>query len=651
MHPNILIWLKATTYLLSVSLFSINLSFADELPLQPEPNQLDLNQLDPNSKIIKQLISESSEKSLWKDQKWLNLLHYKADGDDYLSQVDDARYFNAIEGKTNPQQELSSSLKAFYNTDTSDPDQHAQCRFIARFNWLQSQLPDTFVNFPKVSCPQYNEWRKQVPEHKVSLIFPAYHLNSPSSMFGHTLLRIDPADEKIDSSWLSMAVNFGANIQAEDNSIMFAIKGLAGGYSGTFIVNPYYTKIKEYNRNENRDIWEYPLNLTPDETRQLVLHLWELKGINFDYYFFDENCSYRLLELLESARPSLKLSNQFGLNAIPVDTVRSIEQAGLINGIEYRPSQATSINFLIDQLNSTQKTFVYNLSRNAELVNSEQFKQYSQDEQSIILDAAYRYLRFQQNDVGRSKLNAKNSYQLLTAINESAFSSIKPDFKNYQRPEKGHLSKRLDITAGKYDDIDYAEINFRMSFHSLQDALNGFLEGAQINLASLSIRATEEKTQLQRLDVIDIFSLTPRNQFFQPLSWRVYTGLEQQLINGEEHLTGHVTGGAGVTYNPWSKGHLYGLVTARLEFNSQFTREIEPAMGISTGLLQHFSMGTSHLEVSGEEFLNHQYRHRVKFSQNITLSQNQALQLSVLRQRQNVADFTEAQLSYHYFFH
>ena len=33
--------------------------------------------------------------------------------------------------------------------------------------------------------------------------------------------------------------------------------------------------------------------------------------MNFDYYYFDENCSYRLLELLEVARPGTELTDEF----------------------------------------------------------------------------------------------------------------------------------------------------------------------------------------------------------------------------------------------------------------------------------------------------------------------------------------------------
>ncbi len=591
---------------------------------------------------------------LWQKTEWLNLLHYQPESNQsgFLSQVDDPLFFLASDGKRNPQNELLETFKAIQLPPGTNPNQHAQCRFIARYHWLQQQLGNFLHGIPVADCTDYKSWRENVPEHKVSLIFPAYHLNSPSSMFGHTLLRIDPPDAEQGSKLLSIAVNFGANIESSDNSMMFAIKGLFGGYYGNFIVTPYYKKIKEYNRHENRDIWEYPLNLTPQETLRIVEHLWELKDINFDYYFFDENCSYRLLELLEVARPSLELKNQFGLTAIPVDTVRSIEQADLIEGIEYRPSQSTSIHFLLRQLTSAQQELVYTLSQDADQLSSPAFQQLDNTTQMKVIDAAYRYLRFRQNDEGRSELNARTSYRLLQQMNQmDNFVSTSVPYTEPMRPERGHLSKRFALAAGEDDEQEFIDLRFRMSFHSLEDNINGFLEGAQINMGSLSLRATEDEVQLQHFDVIDIFSLTPRNAFFQPLSWQVYTGLEQQRINGDDHLTGHVTGGAGVTYALWDHGYAYGLITARLEANKAFDDRLSPAMGFSTGLLHHFSFGTAHLNISGEEFDNNEHRHRIDFKQNFPISRNHSLGLRFIRQRQPDSLFSEAELVYQVYFH
>jgi hypothetical protein len=98
------------------------------------------------------------------------------------------------------------------------------------------------------------------------MIFPAAYLNSPSSMFGHTLLRIDQANVQSDqTALLSYAINFGAYIEGSDNSILYAWKGLMGGYPGLFALVPYQEKLSEYRSLENRDLWEYRLNLTQAE--------------------------------------------------------------------------------------------------------------------------------------------------------------------------------------------------------------------------------------------------------------------------------------------------------------------------------------------------------------------------------------------------
>src|SRR5690606_27193502 len=161
-------------------------------------------------------------------------------------------------------------------------------------------------------------------------------------------LRLDR--DGTDSVWMSWAVNFGAMVDASDNSIFYIYRGLAGGYPGYFSIVPYVTKIQDYAHLENRDMWEYPLTLDTDEMNWLVEHLWELKDTRFEYYFFDENCSFRLLELMEVARPGTGLLDDFRFAEVPVNTVRNMHAAGLVEGRVYRPSKAVELNHLADQL-------------------------------------------------------------------------------------------------------------------------------------------------------------------------------------------------------------------------------------------------------------------------------------------------------------
>ncbi|HBX56850.1 MAG TPA: hypothetical protein DEH10_15920, partial [Pseudomonas sp.] len=134
--------------------------------------------------------------------------------------------------------------------------------------WLREQLGLT--DLPQPSCSEFSAWYQDVSPHSSVLVFPAAYLNSPSSMFGHTLLRIDQADvDSHNTALLSYALNFGAFIEGADNSILYAWKGLMGGYPGLFALVPYREKLAEYRSLENRDLWEYRLNLSAEETGRM----------------------------------------------------------------------------------------------------------------------------------------------------------------------------------------------------------------------------------------------------------------------------------------------------------------------------------------------------------------------------------------------
>ncbi len=603
--------------------------------------------------FLSDLNNQLQKKQLWTHQEWIKLIHYSSDRaspSGYSSQVDDKNFFLSKNGNNDPKSEIFSTLESFFKT-TPSGNKHAQCRFVARLAWLQKQLPFDQSQLPSVTCKDYEEWRGLVKADRVTLLFPAYHLNSPSSMFGHTLLRLDPAESEMNSDWLSYAVNFGAEVNSDDNSLFYTFKGLTGGYPGYFIVMPYFKKIQEYNRIEKRDIWEYQLNLTSEEVEKLVLHLWELKEIKFDYYFFDENCSYRLLELLEVARPKLNLTNEFVMTAIPVDTVRAVERAGLIETITYRPSQVTTLKHMIKTIPENNRSLIEQLAYNPDSSQKAPFTELTTKQQQPIIETAYKYLSYQQTNEARDPQRAKRAHQLLTLLNQYPVIESTPVPTPLYSPENGHGAKRLSFGMGENKKKRYGELSLRMAFHSLTDAENGFLRGAQINMGNIKIRINEGgSTQLQRFDLIDIFSLTPRTKLFKPLSWRIQTGLERQRVDEKNRLAAHVTGGAGATYPLVKNGQTYALGLFRLEGNGGFKPRIKPAIGGMLGALYHWGFSTAHLTLEGERFRANQYRVRLNYKQNFVLSQNHALEISFKREQQHDTQFSEAGITYHYYY-
>ncbi|TKJ79945.1 hypothetical protein PspCFBP13509_10865 [Pseudomonas sp. CFBP13509] len=565
------------------------------------------------------------------DPFWLSLGHYEAGKvSGWRSYVSEKKFFLAADGAHHPDAELKATVEALY-APASLGEKHAQCVYPARTRWLKDQLHLT--DLPAVDCKEFKQWFKDVAPHSAVMIFPAAYLNSPSSMFGHTLLRIDQADVQSNkTALLSYAINFGAYIEGSDNSILYAWKGLMGGYPGLFALVPYQEKLSEYRSLENRDLWEYRLNLTQVETERMVEHVWELKQIQFDYFFFDENCSYRLLELLQVARPGLRLTEQFPLTAIPTDTVKAVKDAGLVEKIDYRPSRERELLERAKPLNSDEQQWVLKVSDDQQQLQAPAFKALPRDRQALIIDAAYRLGRYRANGLERDTARSQRSFELLRAINQNPAPDL--TITPPGLPENGHESRTWQAGLGTRGDKAFGEYGLRMAYHDLNDNAEGFPLGAQIEILQMKLRQYEgNHWQLQQLDLATIRSLTPRNALLQPWSWQVTGGLERVPgKHDDDTLVAHVNGGAGGTWQLRDDMLGFALGTVRVEHNNDFNEAISPAAGFNTGVLWKNPLGNLSLEAKGDFFTNGEVRRSLSLNQQWELSRNLGLRLSAQRE-------------------
>lgn len=570
------------------------------------------------------------------DPFWISLGHYEtAKLGGWRSYISDKKFFLAADGAEHPDAELAATVQALY-APASLGQQHAQCVYPARTRWLQAQLK--LDDLPAVDCSEFKQWFKDVSPHSAVMIFPAAYLNSPSSMFGHTLLRIDQADVQSDNTaLLSYAINFGAYIEGSDNSILYAWKGLMGGYPGLFALVPYQEKLSEYRSLENRDLWEYRLNLTQVETERMVEHVWELKQIQFDYFFFDENCSYRLLELLQVARPGLKLTEQFPLTAIPTDTVKAVKDAGLVEKIDYRPSRERELLSRAEPLTAPEQQWVLNISADQKQLQDPAFVALPRDRQALIIDAAYRLERYRANGQERDPARAQRSFELLRAINRNPAPEL--SIERPGLPEEGHESRTWQAGIGTRGDQAFGEYGLRMAYHDLNDNAESFPLGAQIEILQMKLRQYEgNQWQLQQLDLATIRSLTPRNELLQPWSWQVTGGLERVPgKHDDETLVSHVNGGAGGTWQLGEDVLGFALGTVRVEHNNDFAEFISPAAGFNTGVLWRNPLGNLSLETKGDYFTNGEVRRSLSLNQQWELSRNLGLRLSAQREFSHIA--------------
>jgi len=535
------------------------------------------------------MVELASRKELASKRNWDVLLFYRSVRGMRESIIDDQRFFLAADGKSNPASEMSATIAGFFAPDFLG-DNHPLCRFPARYEWLKSELDLDPEKLPKPACAQLATALEAVDPRSAVLVFPSAHNNGPASMFGHTLLRVGSSYK---SELLSYAINYAAHT-TDTNGLVYAYKGLFGYYPGYFSILPYYEKVKEYNDLEHRDVWEYSLNLSQDETRRMVLHIWELQGISSEYYFFDENCSFMLLFLLEAARPELNLTNEYwdriGFWVIPSDTITTVRKAGLINKVIYRPAQATRISHRASLLSQVARDRAFDVAMKRRSPADETLGKGPVEERRQVLDLAAEYVQYlysrkdlEQDDFQRRFLQILRERSALGANETDPGRLPEPP-----QPEEGHRSARLSIGAGLRESDPFTEISWRPAYHDLLDPEAGYTKGAQINFMSVSGRFYPEKNSLvlQSLRPVDIVSLAPRDTFFKPVSWKVDGGLDRKTLgNGQDRLLLHLNTGGGLAWNLSGIGTVYGFAEADLNVSDRFRNKVALGGGCSAGLL------------------------------------------------------------------
>jgi len=520
------------------------------------------------------------------DRYWDILLHYKPAGEGRESLVDDPKFFLAPDGKRDPAAELSVTLDALFDSSLSPP---ARCRFPARYEWLKETLPIDPGRIPAPSCPELDNVLAHVNPRSVVMVFASAHMNAPASMFGHTFLRLDSAYE---SPLLSYAVNYAATINRKDGGIAYAFKGIFGFYPGYYSILPYYEKVREYASMDQRDLWEYRLNLTEPEVHRMSLHILEMRDIYSDYYFLDENCSYDLLFLLEAARPSARLTDRNrGFFVTPIDTLRSVLAEGMIHNTVFRPSAARRIRHMAAEAGEEETRLAKSLASGDAAPPAVSEGTMPARDKARVLDLAsdftqYRYLR---GEIPKDDYQ-KRFLRILTARSEAG--ELPSEYRPLPvpaPPESGHLTSRGTLSGGVRDGDPFLEVAYRPAYHSLDDPAEGFHEGSQIVFSEAAVRWYPEdgKVRPQKWDLIDIVSISPRDALFRPVSWKVQTGFAtRDFPGGDESLVYTLNTGGGFAWKVSPLGLVYFLAEPELNVSGRYDRSFAFALGGSVGIVR-----------------------------------------------------------------
>ena len=506
------------------------------------------------SQYGKEIAKKAIEEEAYLEREWNVLMQYKKPaGRKIRSLVDDERFFLAENGKYSPKDELEATILSLFDNELSkdDDNKHPVCLFAGRREWIIERFNVDRNKLPKKSCSDYEKVREKIDPTSITVIFPFMYLKNPASMFGHTMLRINNSRKDPLTSY---SVTFAASVESGTNMLKYAVLGLFGGYDGYYTVKEYYKTIYEYGNADNRDIWEYDLNFTKEETIRLFNHLWELQDIGSQYFFFDENCSYSMLMLLESARPSLNLSKSILWEA-PTDSIKLIRDEGLIVKKEYRPSHIKLLNIYTRGMSRSAIALAHDLARSKKTIDDVNNSPYSLEEKVKIYDLAIETMRFEfiQRDKVTDEIFDEYKEKTIMLLSARARLGVKSVNKIDvpSSPDMGHDISRVKIGVGAENFKDfYTEAGFQLGFHSLDDIDNGFIPNSQLTVLDINVRWNTNTgyVNIPEASLIKFGAYTPLSHVLKNVSWKFeIAGEEKEFRSGSKYFTPYLRGGVGIT--------------------------------------------------------------------------------------------------------
>ncbi|WP_296686419.1 DUF4105 domain-containing protein [Treponema sp. UBA3813] len=545
------------------------------------------------------LIQKANDLSLYKDDYWLLLGHYKRTLTGYKSLVDGEEFFLAPDGKQNPKSEMEATIRAFFSPK-EDGKEHPTYVYSARYKWLCQKLEIDKSQILYDGDKDYEIVKSRIKPTAIYLVFPAAYMNDPASMFGHLFYLIE--SENIPHL-AGLSVNYGA-IATDPPSLIYAIKGLLGTYPGRYDIIPYYQQITKYSYLDMRDTWEYKLLLTDDEIDWLLRHIIEMTFTYSDYYYLNENCAYCMLFPIEVARPATKLTDKFGMIVEPIQVIQRLQKEKLLDEAQYRPSLYSKMQYEKSFLTRKQKKFIKKLCFGKADVSSLPSDGMKKEELAKLWEFSADYLKYL---LSESKIT-QQEYQkrFLTVLSErKKISEMESLSKNIpvpdEQPQKAHGSSMLSLGGGVVDKNAYGEARFRLLTHNLMDTDSGYTPNSQIEFLSGCGRYdfSQEKFSLRYFDLANIISLPVSDTFMKKKCIQFRTGLSQNLSkDGTEDLAWRLKLTLGLSTLLTKHNQIYFFLGADTFFSPVYDYWADALAGGEIGIITSAGIWKQHLHAT-----------------------------------------------------
>ncbi len=544
-------------------------------------------------------LKKALDKQFFKDSSWKNILHIV----DKKSEILDESFF--LSHDKTAKSELISAFQGLH-------DKKIVCRFPARYNLLKEKfnISDDIVNIH--SCQNINLFIKNLNTSSVSLVFTSPYFSAPGTMFGHTFLHLR---DKSKNKLLGYSVSFAATVPDDESIIPYIYNGLTGKYTASYTLTNYYEKIKEYSDIEQRDVWEYNLNLTESQRLQMLYHIYELRDKTKKYTYMRMNCAYNLLWIIEVARGTTY--NKHALSYLPSEIIQTFNDDKLIKSSTLTPSIQSkiiqNIKLLKDKklIESIKKIAYDKIS-----VNDFMLTDASIADKRLVLSSVILYMQYlvAVGDMKRSLYSSK-FLTILQLRSKLGIDTRKKEYSFTPNSLYAHKTQKFSFNLGMKDGSVRSYLQYRLGYHSLDDIVSGFAEGSEVVYFDIKAEIKKKRVTLNKFTLLRLSSLTPISELFKPISWQSSLSLDRTYLDNRLYTHFHL--GIGRTYS-------FHSITSYFLLNAHFlyAKNINSAVSFKYGILFGNNYNTLHFDSELLYYSNGYKQLRLFLNESYKISKN-----------------------------
>ncbi len=487
---------------------------------------------------------------------WLRLLHYErpvAMPGAMRSAIHAGDFFLSAQGDTDARAELAATLAAMASEEVTS-DQHVRCRFPARVAWLEQQLKQHSDFDLAAHCPALQRWRTEYPVNSISVVLATGYLGNPASYYGHTLIKFNGPTTGSSTQLQNKTLNYGAIDTRGDNPAVYIAKAVLGGYEAGFSEVDFYVHENTYGENEHRDLWDFELDLPARDVAFVTAHAWELMGQRYNYYFFRQNCAYRMAEILQLL-PGLEIIPPARPYTIPQSLTQQIGTARyagapLLKQVRYFPSRQARFYSRFQSLTPEQRHIMKRMVLEGMDTQTEAFNALPLQARYQLIDSMVDYHQFA-NEAPQAGQSQHPDYIKALAMrfalpplaqSEVPHPVTSPDIG--RPPSWAQVGIMHASEAG-----DALSIRIRPAYYDALDGDGSHVRNAALTMGDTQLTVREGQFRLHKLDIVSVESANPGISGLPKddgVAWKVRFGAEQGKVGCLDCLVARAQADAGM---------------------------------------------------------------------------------------------------------